>query len=216
VGLGGEDGLDVAEFLGQATEEVQNLAWLGDGVADVAQVVGELLELVALVRDGQIPLDNIAELSFEKNGALQFVVAEEALVVRPNGVGRSIGLVDEVEDILGDGCVDPVGDTAVDLLPFSIAIKNGGRGAHMADEAKFAEDRVKKAAPLAVIRLKEIKKNGDMVADVDGLQHGEGGRLRCVEERICGDGSRGGRICRRVRHDGEEAEAGRLGSRCGN
>jgi hypothetical protein len=102
------------------------LAWLGDGVADVAQVVGELLELVVVVRDGQIPLDNIAELNFEKNGALQFVVAEEVLDVRPNGEGRSIGLVDEVEDILGDGCVDPVGDAAVDLLPFSILIKNGG------------------------------------------------------------------------------------------
>jgi hypothetical protein len=37
--------------------------------------------------------------------------------------------------------------------------------------------------------------NWDMIADVDGLQNSEGGRLRCVKERIGGTRLRRGGMC---------------------
>jgi hypothetical protein len=209
VRFGGEDGFDMAEFLGQATQKVQHLAWFGDWMANVAQVVGEFLQLVAVVRDGHVPLDDAAELGLEENRALQLVVAEETFDVRPDGESGGVGLVNEVEDTLGDGCVDPVGDAAVYLLPFGVTVENGRRRTHMAKEAKLAKNRVKKTSPLAVVRLKEIKEDGDVIANVDGLQDGEGCRLRRVKEGIGGAGCRGGRSWR-LRHEGaEEAEAER-------
>lgn len=44
---------------------------------------------------------------------LHFIVAEEALNVRPDGEGGQVRLVDEVEDTLGDGGVDPVGEGVI-------------------------------------------------------------------------------------------------------
>ena len=45
VHLGGKHRLDMAKLLVQAAKQIQHLAGLGDGVADIAQAVGELLQL---------------------------------------------------------------------------------------------------------------------------------------------------------------------------
>jgi len=118
------------------------LAGLGDGVADVAQAIGELLQLGAVVRDAEVALNDAAELGLKENRALHLIVAEEALDVRPDGERRGIGLVDEVEDALVDGGVDPIGEGAVDLTPLGIAFVGWRRQANVADEAKLAEDGV--------------------------------------------------------------------------
>ena len=181
VRLGGEHRLDMAKFLVQAAKQIQHLAGLGDGVADVAQAIGELLQLGAVVRDAEVALNDAAELGLKENRALHLIVAEEALDVRPDGERRGIGLVDEVEDALVDGGVDPIGEGAVDLTPLGIAFVEWRRRANVADEAKLAEDGVEQAAPLAVVGVEEVEEDGDVVADVDRLNHGEGSRLRRAE-----------------------------------
>jgi hypothetical protein len=80
----------------EATEEIKNLAGFEDGVADVAQLISKVLELGAVVLDGEIALLDGAELGLQEDGALEFVVAEVALDVGPEGERRDARLVDEV------------------------------------------------------------------------------------------------------------------------
>jgi hypothetical protein len=47
--LGGDHQLDVAVPGIEVAEEVEHLTWLGDGVADVAQLIGDPLQLGAVV-----------------------------------------------------------------------------------------------------------------------------------------------------------------------
>jgi hypothetical protein len=120
-------------------------------MADVAEVVREFLELVAVVRDREIALNHIAKLCFKQNRVLEFIVPKKALNVRPNGEGSVVGLVDEVEDALGDGIVDPFGNVANNLTPFGITVDDERWGADMANQAELAEDRVDEAPPLTIV-----------------------------------------------------------------
>ena len=54
--LGGDHRFDVAVLGVEATKEVEHLAWLGDGVADVAQRISDALELGAVVIHGHVTL----------------------------------------------------------------------------------------------------------------------------------------------------------------
>ena len=51
-GFGFDYRLDMAVFGMETTKEVEDLVWLGDRIANVAQIVGEVLELGAVVSDG--------------------------------------------------------------------------------------------------------------------------------------------------------------------
>jgi hypothetical protein len=140
VGFGGEHGLDVAEFWIQASKEIQDLARLGNRMTDVAEVIGELLQLGAIVRDGEITLDSAAKLGLEQDGAVELIVSEETFNLGPDSEGRGIWLVDEIEDSLVDGCVEPVDDTTVNLAPLGVTLVNERRRANMADETEFAKN----------------------------------------------------------------------------
>jgi hypothetical protein len=73
-------------------KKVENLAWVQDRVTDITQIVSQLLQLGAVVRDGEVPLNNTAELGLEKNYVLHLIIAEKTFDVGPNGGGRSISL----------------------------------------------------------------------------------------------------------------------------
>jgi hypothetical protein len=90
VSFGAEHRLDVAEALVQAMEQVQHLAWLGDRVANVTVIVGELLQLVAIVSDGEIALNEVVEFDLKEHRVLHLVIIEQPLDVWPNGEGGSI------------------------------------------------------------------------------------------------------------------------------
>ena len=200
VRLGGEHRLDVAVLGFQSAEEVQHLAGLGDGMTNVAQFVGELLQLGAVGVDAEIALDDAAEVSLKDNSTVHLVVAEETFDVRPDGERGGIGIVDEVEDTLVESCVEPVDDGVVDLTPFGVTIGKGRRRTNVAEETELAKNRLQEAAPLTVVGVKEIEENRDVVADVHRLNHGEGGRLGNVEE--VGSIRGGGGARRRVCHGG--------------
>jgi hypothetical protein len=145
-------------------------------VADVTQIVGELLQLGVVVADGEVALHNVTELGLEKNGVLHLIVAEETLNVRPDGERGGVGLVDEVEDILGDRGVDLIGEATIDLTPFGITLVDGRRRAGVANEAELVKNIVKVATPLTVVGIKEVELNGNVIVDVDRLNHGEGSK----------------------------------------
>jgi hypothetical protein len=63
-GFGFDDGFEVAVGGVEATKMIEHLARLRDGMADVAELIREGLELDAVVMDGEFPLLHAAELSF--------------------------------------------------------------------------------------------------------------------------------------------------------
>lgn len=136
--LGFDDRLYRSILGAEATEKVEYLTRLGDGVADVTKLVGEALEFGAVVVDGQVALLDVAEFSLQKNGALELVVTKVAFNVGPERERRDARLVDVVEDVLGDGGVDPIDDAAVDLSPFGGALGDRRRRKHMVVKAKLA------------------------------------------------------------------------------
>lgn len=96
---------------------------------------------------------------------MEFVVAEDTFDVVPDDERRGIRLVDDVEDVLGDGVVEPIDHAVVDHAPLGIAVVLQGqwRVDVVGDEG---------AAPLAVVDSLTSRRTGTVRADVDGLEQG--------------------------------------------
>lgn len=83
VRCGGEAGDD-------ATQNVENQLGVGDGVADVAEGVDDLLHALAVLRDGKITLHNSMELVAEEDCTRLFVVLKQITDGDPNIVSQLI------------------------------------------------------------------------------------------------------------------------------
>jgi hypothetical protein len=168
----------------EAAEEVENLTGLGDGMADVTQIVGEALELGAVVVDAQVALLDAAELRLEVDSMLELVVAEERLDVAPEGERRGVRLVDDVEDGLLDGVVEPIDDAMIDLAPLRRTLRQWRRGADVVGNPELAENGLEETAPpavIGVIGVVKLKEDRDMRTDVHRLENGSRDRLRGIE-----------------------------------
>jgi hypothetical protein len=75
--------------------------------------------------DGEIALLHTAKLCLQENSPLKFVVTEVAFNIRPEREGGDARLVDKIEDVGGDGGVDPVDDATIDLPPLGVALAIG-------------------------------------------------------------------------------------------
>lgn len=94
---------------------------IGDRRADVAKCVGQGLEAAAVLRDGEITLVQAVEFLLSVNGPLHTIVEKNPGNGLSNAVGGVIRLEDDVEDLLGDGGVEPGHDVVVDLHPLCIS-----------------------------------------------------------------------------------------------
>jgi hypothetical protein len=124
------------------------------------------------------------KFGFEVDGALKLIVVEQHLNVTLESEGRGVGLVDDVEDGLLDGVVEPVDNTVINLAPLSRAMCQWWRGADMVADPKFAQNRFEETTPLVVVGLVEFEKDRDMQADVYRLEDGGGDRLRRVKVAV--------------------------------
>jgi hypothetical protein len=195
--FGGDHRLDVAVLGVKPAQEVEDLAWLGHWLADFAELVGELLQAAGVLGDVHITLVDAAEFSFNVDSALQLVVAEQTLDVVPDGEGQGTWLVDDVEDILGDGGLDPVDDAVVNHTPLGVVLRHWRWSGDVRFEPELAEDGVEEASPLTIIGFVHVEKDWNMDADVHRLHHG---RRRGLSSREGGKvGGAGGvrRVCRR-------------------
>ena len=61
-------------------------------------------------------------------------------------------------------------DAMVDHHPLGVMASRGSRGDEMIADAEHADDGVEEAPPLRIVAGMKIKDDGDMVADVDGLE----------------------------------------------
>jgi hypothetical protein len=143
-------------------------------LADVEERVGESLEAVAVGGDGNITLDERAELGFKVDSARHLVVEEEVADQHVDIVGGLILRHDDVEDLLADGAVQPGADDEVLPVPLGGAVGLRGLDEDVVGELVFAEEDGDEHAPLAVVGLPEVEDDGHVRLDA-GYVHGEGG-----------------------------------------
>ena len=161
-------------------EKVEHLDRFRDGLADVTKLVGDALECGAVLVNAGVALRDRAQLGIEEDGTVQLVVVEEALDVVPEGEHEDTWPVDDVEDTLVDGGVDPIDDRLVDLPPFGGALSHGRCREDEDVEAELPEDGLEEAPPLLVVRGRQVKENGNVGTDVHLLHDGGGSRLWCI------------------------------------
>ena len=99
---------------------------------------------------------------------------------------RLVGGHGEVEDVLGDGIVQPAVDSAVSLIPcISVRIRRRGT-VDVTEEAKLATHGLEEVAPLGVVGGAEFQLDGDVCQDGDG---GVGGHCSRWRHRVVGEES---------------------------
>jgi hypothetical protein len=115
---------------------------------------------------------------------LELVVAEERLDVAPEGERRGVRLVDDVEDGLLDGVLEPIDDAMIDLAPLRRTLRQWRRGADVVGNPELAENGLEETAPpavIGVIGVVKLKEDRDMRTDVHRLENGSRDRLRGIE-----------------------------------
>jgi hypothetical protein len=138
--------------------------------------------------------DQASKLRLEVDSAMKLVITKLVVDRVPDGVRRHLGNAHDHADILGDSVVNPAQDALMDHHPVRITMVCGGRGrSEVRGEAKLPDESIEEEPPLVVVRLCGIELNGNMVLDVDGLEHRGGGRLdESLGERDTGDRGFGG------------------------
>ena len=148
-------------------------------MADVAQLVGDPLELGAVIVDGEVALHHGTQLGLKIHRALHLIVLKNPLDCMPEGERVVAVTTDDVKDTLGYGGEYPVDDAGVDHAPLAIAIGVGRRRADVALDAELGKSGIEEVPPLAVIAFVEVEDDRDMVADGEGLdlrgRDGDGG-----------------------------------------
>ena len=83
-----------------------------------------------------------------------------------------MGLVDDVEDGLEDGGVDPVDEAVINHAPVGGALRHRHRRPNVVLQPEFAENRVEEGAPLGIVGFLKVEDDGDVGADVHRLEDG--------------------------------------------
>jgi hypothetical protein len=89
--LAGDDGDGVPVLWGEATEHVQHLRHLAHQLADVAQCVGEALEVAGVHHDVHVTLNQVTELGLKVNNSVKLVVPELVVDRVPDGYAIALG-----------------------------------------------------------------------------------------------------------------------------
>jgi hypothetical protein len=156
---------DTLEALGEATDDVEYQRTVVDRFSKVSEGVGHVLEAAAVLRDGQVPLTEVAELGVEMEGASLLIPEELILEGKPNGASRGIPREHRLRQVVGDGAGDPVLDDAVHAAP----IRKIGRRGVLEDviiQRVLADDEEELIAPTLVVVIGEVEDDVDEVANV--------------------------------------------------
>jgi hypothetical protein len=105
--LHGPDRYGVEETRVQAAEHVHDLSLVVDGVAEVGELVGVLLEACEVAQDGHVALHQAAEVRADEDSLRLRVVEEERGDGTPHVRRRGRALVNKTEDFRRDAVVQP-------------------------------------------------------------------------------------------------------------
>ena len=94
----------------EEADDVENESAVLNGFAKIGEVVGHVLELLAVVGDGEIILHECSELGVENEGASLAVTQELGLDGEPSGASSGAAVTtshDDVDEVAGEGPVEP-------------------------------------------------------------------------------------------------------------
>jgi hypothetical protein len=177
----------------EAAKEIEYLARLRNGLPEVMKVVGESFEFGAVLRDRHVTLQEVVELGFVEDGALELVVEELVLDGGPEGEGIDLALTNDLEDVGRTRGVDPVHDALVHLVPVGVAVEDVSGGGDVAVEAEFAECRLEEHPPFGEVGVGELEGDGNVGADVHRLNNVDSGAGRLAGRIGKARGDRGRR-----------------------
>ena len=123
-------------------------------------------------------MSEIAEFCIKMQGAGLSVPEKLLLEGNPNDPSRGSGSHDDVEELGGDGSIEPAEDGALHPCPGDV-VRGSSIRKDVVAEGILAHGEEKEPAPLGVVRRVQVEDDGD-----EGLDAEDGDRL-CVER---GDG----------------------------
>ena len=185
----GEVGGGVPEVLVEAAGEGADEELVADLFPQITELIGELLEAHAKIIDGRVKLLAPVKLTIEEDLALQPIVGEEAVELGPDRIGVVLVVHHGVEEVAGDGEVEPADDGGVEDHPLLVVDhERRVHGAvHVAVQEVLTEHKRKIPLPSGVGRGVLIKLHRDTLMDVEVADEGDIG----TGERV-GDGGGGG------------------------
>ena len=137
----------------EPAEHVEHLARLTNGLPDVAECVGKRLEATAVLVDAHVAMVEVMVLSLKINGVVELVVTVLIRDGMPDGEDCRAWATDDIEDVWGDGVVDPFQDALFNHPPFGVIARVGVRGG---SKTKHAHDAVEEDVPLGVVRSSAV------------------------------------------------------------
>jgi hypothetical protein len=145
---------------------------IGDRDAEIAQLVGERLETLAVVADGLVALTNGAQRRLQVLDARVAVVLEQILQLVPNNGGRGV-LGEEAEELRRDARVDPLQDGEIVFDPDRIMCNCRLGEVDVGAETTAAEMDDEEMPPVIVVVRREVEDERDEGGDVgDGVANG--------------------------------------------
>jgi hypothetical protein len=126
----------------KALDDVPDERIVRDRRSDISERIGGRFLLQAVGSDGLVALLDVAEFLPEVAGASLLVVAEEGGDAREDGEGDGTLGHDHVDDVGGDGAVQPAQDSGVD--------GSDGRG-DVVSKGILGDGNKKKIAPLGKV-----------------------------------------------------------------
>jgi hypothetical protein len=167
-------------------EDVDELA-IRHGIAEFAELIGHGLDMLAVDAEGGGPLDGVADLSVEVVDPGIDVVLEELAQSHLESSGSGGLVEDEVEDLGGDACVDPLDDGEVISNPARISGAWNRVVGDVVTKAAAPKVNLEEMAPVIIVVLGEVEGNGDKGSNVGyGVCKGE----RCSHVGVGGGRSR--------------------------
>ena len=118
---------DGLEPLIQAADDVEDEGAVGDDLAEGREIVSHLLQAAAVVGDGEVALDEVAEPRLKLDGAYLPVPKELGLNSELGVPGSAALGGDDLGEVVGEGAEDLGLDDAIHPIP----ILGGNRGAEV-------------------------------------------------------------------------------------
>jgi len=159
---------DGGELLVEAADEGEDEQLVVDRRTKVGEVISHRLQALAVVRDTQVPLLEVTELSVEEDGARLLVSKELGLDGNPCRASRGALVAaghDDVDELVGNGAVEPRADDAVHANPISMG-EDRGLTKYVILQRVFADGKEKLLAPTSVVTGGGVEDDGDEKADV--------------------------------------------------
>lgn len=167
----------VLEALVEAAQNVVDEIAFLHMAAEVAELIGHLLQLGRVFDHREVALHETVKLIAKVGGAGVAVAAEERPEGAPEGTRRVVALLDDFQSRGRHGGVVPGDDGEVVEMPVGGDLRP--RAVDVVEQAELGERAEELAAPQPVILLLVVENDQDMITDAKRLDGLGGNGLGC-------------------------------------